>query len=283
MARTLEQVLKARGYSDTELAAMSTVLQDPRFRKNLEEEIAAADTAREQNTKLTKDLDEYDRWFTNEITPEHTKLLKEREDAVAEAAASKARLELIQKRGMQRQGEIQDPALASDAEKAAQEAAERARAAGQPTTKYVDEQTFQGAFERTGEAIASGVDLMFDHQELFGTRLNMQQIFLDAKAAKMPVRKYWESHFKVAEKRAEIAEKARGDNEARIRDDQRQKDALEFGGGSNPNLRVPIQSRNPFVSRRAEGEKQPWEINENERNLSRVQKAFQKAVARGEA
>ncbi|MGH7182581.1 MAG: hypothetical protein ACREJN_11465 [Nitrospiraceae bacterium] len=289
--RTLEQVLLSKGFTQAELDApeMTVALKNPRFRKNMEEEFAAADVALAENARARKDLDEYDRWYTNEITPDYLRMQKEREDAVANEAAAKARLAISQKRLMERQAGQQSPeALASaraEEERIANEAAATARAAGQPGPKYVDEATFQTAFERTGEAIASGITLARQHEKLFGSDLDMDELYKQARAAKMPVKAFWEQKYKVQDKRDEIAAKATADNEARIRADERQKFALEMGTGSNPNIRSAMPSNNPFVVRKS-GEgvngKQPWEIPENERTQTRIGKAFQKAVTRGE-
>jgi hypothetical protein len=284
--RTLEQVLKSRGYTDADLAGMAAVLNDPRFRKSLEEEITRADQLAEANTKLSTDLNAYDKWFTDEISPEHTKLLKEREDAIAENAGLKARLELAQKGGMRKQGEQQDPAAIAEADRVAREATEAARRAGTPQPRYVDEATFQGAFEATGSAIAGAVNLARQHEKLFGadSDLDMEVLYAEAKAAKLPVKAYWEKKYHVAEKRQEMATKAASDREAAIRADERQKLTVEFGIGSNPNLRMLSPSNNPFTARkRPEGEKQPWERSETEATNARIQKAYEKAVARNEA
>lgn len=284
MPRTLEQVLKARGYTDQELTDLAPMLGNAKFRSSLESELGVIDTLQAQNANLTTDLDKYDQWFTNEITPEHEKLMKEKEDAVAEAAAAKARLDLHQKLAMKRQAHQQDPAAAAEAEA---EAARVAAAAADATRrvpdnkKYVDSETFQQAFESAGDAIANGVDLVMDFQELFGKRLNMTQARLEAKAARKPVRDYVEQKYNFDGRRAEIAAKAKSDEEAKIRQDERQKVMVEFGG--NPNLRPMVPSNNPFVQRKkAANDKQPWELTENEKADARVQKAYQKAVERGE-
>jgi hypothetical protein len=287
--RTLEQVLKARGYSDAELAALAPALNDPRFRKSLEEEISNADNLAAANQKLTTDMNAYDKWFMEEITPEHTKILKEREDAIADAAASKARLDLLQRSRMQRQGENQDPAAMAAAraeeERVAREASEAARLGLQPKTKYVDEQTFQGAFEATGSAIASAVNLARQHEKLFGADadLDMEVLYAEAKAAKMPVKAFWEKKYHVSEKRAEAAQKQGEAHDAKIRADERQKMSVEFGLGSNPNIRTMVPSNNPFVIRKQkEGDKQPWEKTESELTNARLTKAVEKAASRGE-
>lgn len=281
--RTLEQVLKAQGMTDQELVDLAPSLKNPRFRASLEKEIAERDTFATQNAKLTADLEGYDKWYMEELTPDYEKVRKEREDAVADAAAAKARLELYQKQGMRRQGQEQDPAAVAEADRVAREAAEATRRAAQPGPQYVEASVFNQAFESTGDAIAQALDISRDHQRMFGTELSMTDLRLAAKAAKMPVKAYWEQQYHVGDKRKEIEAKNKSDHEASIRADQREKDALEFGLGSNPNIRPMGPSGNPFVLRKdATGGKQPWETPANERDQTRLKNAYEKAAKRGE-
>lgn len=283
MPKTLEQRMTENGWTAQELADVASMLGNAKFRKTIEDQLNAADTLVEQNAKLTRDLDTYDKWFTDEISPAHTAAIKKAEDAIADKAAAEARLKYLQETGMRRQAANQDPAVAqAEADRVAAEAAEAARRAGQPQPKYVSADTFQNAFESTGDAIADAYDLGMDYQELFGNRLNMKQMRLEAKAARMPVRAYVENKFNFNVKRQEISTKATADHEAKIRADERQKLMVEFGG-SNPNMRVLSPSVSPFVSRKkVDAGKQPWERNENELTTDRIQKAVVKAAERGE-
>lgn len=281
----IETLLKSKGFTDQEITDMAPMLNNARFRANLEEELTRAETLTTENAKLTQDLNGYDKWFTTEITPDYLKLQKEREDAVADAAAANARLKLLQERGMRQQGQNQDPAAIAEADRVAKEAADKARLAGQPGPKYVEEATFHSVFERTGEAIAGAVNISRQHEKLFpGVDLDMEALYGEAKAAKLPVKAYWEAKFKVAEKRAELTAASAAAHDAKIRSDERQKVILEGGGGSNPNTRTLMPSVNPWVLRPNGDEKgkQPWETPDAERNQNRVTKAYTRAVGRGE-
>ncbi len=273
----IEDLLTAKGYTADEIKDLGPLLANPKFRKDFEDELTNGE-------KATKDLNEYDRWFTQEITPEHTKLLKERDDAVAAAAAEKARFETYQRQSMMRQsGKTQaeiDAAEKVERDRVAAEAAGRV-----DTSKFVTADTFQRAYEGTGEAIAVATNIVSSHMQLFpNTYIDMEQLQKDAKAAKKPVKQFWEEKFNVAGKRAEMVAKAKEDERARIRKEEREKLVVEFGGtGSNPNLQTLQPSNNPFVIRRNAGAtKQPWEKTDNEKQRERIDKAIQSAAKRGE-
>lgn len=276
---TLEQLLSKKGYSAQEITDLSPLLANARFRKDLEEELTTSERA-------TADLNEYDRWFTQEITPEHTKLLKERDEAIATAAAEKTRFETYQRQTMMRQ------AGKTQAEVDASEAAERSRLASEAAAKnggfdpnkYVSADTFNQAYEKTGEAIASAINITTQHMQLFpGQYLDMEQLRNDARGARKPVKQFWEEKYGVAGKRAELAAKAKSDERALIAKEEREKLIVEFGG-SNPNLQTPQPSNNPFVIRKSTrtDTKQPWEKNDNDMSRARIDKAIQNAAKRGE-
>lgn len=282
---TLEQRLTAAGYTAQELTDLAPMLNNAKFRQTLESQLDEADGYRDQNQKLNKDLDAFTNWFETEITPEHTKALKAAEDAEAARAAAEARLKFMQTRGMHRQGQQQDPDAVAAADAAAAAAAEKVRRdkeQGRQTNQYVSAETFQNAFESTGDAIADAFDLGQDYQELYGSRLNLKQMRLEAKAAKMPVRAYVERKFNFAAKRQEVETAKHTKMLADAEQKGYQKAQMEFGG-SNPNMQTLRPSMNPLAARkRVEGDKQPWEINETDRANSRVEKAFKKGIERGD-
>lgn len=272
---TIEQLLSTKGYSQQEITDLAPMLANNKFRKDLEEELGKLE-------KATVDLNEYDRWYTQEITPEHLRLVKERDDAVATAAAEKARMEAYQRTSQMRQ------AGKTEAEIRESERIERERVAAEAaskvdTSKFVTSDTFQRAFDATGEAMAVATNIVSNHMQLFpGQFVDMEQLQRDAKAARKPVKQFWEEKYNVAGRRQELANKAKEDERAAIRKEEREKMIVEFGG-SNPNLQVMAPSHNPFVIRKAASVgKQPWERTENEMQRERIEKAIQNAAKRGE-
>lgn len=274
----LEDLMLSKGYTQQELSDLGPMLNNAKFRATLEAELDNA-------VKASHDLDEYDRWFTNEITPQHEQLMKRVADAEAEAAASKARFEAYQNSGMRKQAGGGGQ-LSEDARKAEEEAArarEAAKGAGVDTSKFVTTDVFSQAYEKTGEAIAQAINITTQHMQMFpGQYLDMEKLREEARIAKKPVKDYWENKYGVSARRAELVEKERQDHENRIRADERQKMAVEFGG-SNPNLQVGMGSNNPFVIKKRTAEtKQPWEQTPNDVSRARVLKAVEKAAGRGE-
>lgn len=278
---TIEQLMSKKGYSQQEITDLKPLLSNVKFRKDLEDEL----TAFEGNaTKMQADLDEYDRWFTQDITKEHGELLQRVADAEANAAAATARAEAYKKTGMRVQaGQLTPEQAAAAAEEEVKKAKEAAKGAG-VDPRYVTADTFQQSYEKVGEAIAVASNIVSSHMQLFpGEYLDMEQLRTEAKAAKKPVKEFWETKYKVADKRTEIANKRTADAEARVRADERQKVMAEFGGGSNPNIVLPSASKNAFVERKkADAGKQPWERNENELSKARIEKAISNASKRGD-
>lgn len=276
---TLEQILKKRGYNDQQLADMAPMLQNAQFRQALEAELGEMETT---VAKVNKDLNEYDRWFTEEITPEHQRLIKDVADAKAEAAANRARFEEYQRRSMGRAaGKTQAEIDAEEAERVRVEAAKAASTVD--TSKFVTNEVFQQTHAKVGDAIAVAANITSQHMQLFpGQFVDMEQLLSEARAAKKPVKEYWEQKYNVAARKTEISQKATQDREDTIRKEERQKVMVELGG-SNPNLRPMLPSTNAFVQRKkTDAGKQPWERGENELASDRTLKAAKKAAERGE-
>lgn len=280
--RKLEDALLASGLTAEDLTAMAPMLSNQKYRTALQAQIDNADTLTEQNRKLNGDLDTYTKWWETEIVPDHTKTLKALEDSRADVAAANARVKFLQERGMQMQGNQQSPEMMAEADRLAREASEAVRNT-QNQPKFVDAETFQRAFESTGEAIAAAADLAEEHRDLYGSRLNMSELRKSALTNKRSIRQQWETQYNVPAKRAEVAAKAQADHDEKIRTEVRQQMAMEGGNSSNPNLRLGSTSSNPFtVKKQEENGKQPWEVPPAVLRQKRVEEAFSSAVKRGE-
>lgn len=275
---TIEQLLKAKGLTDQEITDLAPMLSNAKYRQALESELSQVETLRAQVTKNEQDLKEYDEWITGEIGPQQQRLMEEKANLAAEAAAAKARLDAYQKETMRRQAGATTETTTTETKTTADPA--KTEIAIDPS-KYVDRDTFVAAADRFNDAIADAQDLAEEHRELFGSRLVLKDLREKAKAKRMSVRQYWEQEYKVGEKRKEIETKKQQDWENKIRQEERQKIALEQG--SNPSIRPAMPSTHPFVERKkADAGKQPWERNEAELANDRVQKAYKKSVERGE-
>src|SRR5882724_1808434 len=97
MAKKLEEILKAKGYSDEDLAGMSTILADAKFRGALEEEFGVLESAK---TKAESDVSAWAQWHQEQAIPTLEREMQARQNAEAEAAGSKARLDALAKQGL---------------------------------------------------------------------------------------------------------------------------------------------------------------------------------------
>lgn len=95
----------------------------------------------------------------------------------------------------------------------------------------------RGAYE------VDAIECVAAHRELFGQTLSVRQLIEDALAAKKPVQAYWEEHYKVGEKRSEIA-KAAHDRE--IEAAKNEGYAKRVAEEANPATRPLTESKNPF-------------------------------------
>jgi hypothetical protein len=273
---TLEALMKSKGYTEQEMTDLKPLLSNAKFRADLEAELSNGE-------KALTDLDAYDKWFTNEITPEHAKLLRERDEAKAEAAAEKARTEALKRAAAARAGGKTEAQIAAEEAEVARKAAEERDRQERIDPRYVPADVFTKAFESTGDAIADAQDLVSDFMQLYpGQRLNLKQMRTEAKAAKQSVRQYVESKFNFTAKRDEL-DKAARQKEISDAVSKREQELMVQYGGSNPNLQTLRPSSNPFVERKkADAGKQPWEKNENEISRGRIERAVQAAAKRGD-
>jgi hypothetical protein len=140
--------------------------------------------------------------------------------------------------------------------------------------------------ESAGDGLAQVMDAMVEHTRLFPDKpFNARAIRQAAVAAKKPFYQYWEESFKVAEARV-AADKARQDaHDKQIADaaraEERAKLASEYG---NPATRPASPSNSPFVIRKTDdgATRQPWARSEDENSNTRVRRATENFIKRGE-
>lgn len=264
MPETLEQLLKESGYDDAALESVKPLLSDPKFRRAVEAQLTRAEAAEAAAARSKADLDQYDDWYQTKATPVLQTALNEAATARAERAAAVEQLKAAQEYGLAK------VAAAAGHEPAAP--VTPSTPAGFDASKYVDNTTFQQAFEQTGAAIADAQDLAEEHRELFGTRLNLKILREEALKNRMTVRQYWETKNNVSAKREQLVQEAQAKHDKEVAD----RAITEYRSTErNPFTRTPGVSNNPFTNAKP-GDKQPWDIPENERSNSRVQKALGK-------
>jgi hypothetical protein len=271
MPRTIEEILKARGYTDADLEAAKPLLGDAKFRGALEGSIDELDT---KLTKAESDNVAWSDWHQKTALPTLDKALKGEQDARSSLAGAQARLKTLQEQGLikvaEGEGDEVDPAKKA------------AAAAGEPFDpkkhNLVTRDDVAAFADQEGDAIAMAQDLSAEYQELYGKPLrNFRELRKEAIAAKVPVQQYIANKFKFQEKHAEIDAADRKKYEEGIRADERSKTIAEV---ANPMARPPSSSRHPFTARPAgvEAGKQPWE-NPEGRTQERVNKALKTVLA----
>ena len=264
MARKLEDVLRAKGYSDTDLEALKTLLADSKFRGALEDDLAALESDRD---KFKGEAESWSTWYQDTGLPAVDKALKDAQDANARAAGHEARIKTLQEQGLIRQANTEDD-LAARAKAAADKPPEKFDPKQHNLVTMEDAHRFLDA---EGDAIALASDLAAEHQALFGKPLTgLRELRKEAITAKRPIYDYVAEKLKFGERRGEIAAKAAADKEAEIRKDERTKTIAEV---TNPNARPPSDSRFTLIPGSKADGKQPWE-NAEERSHARVSKAL---------
>lgn len=268
MARKLEEVLRAKGYSDTDLEALKTLLADSRFRESLEGELGAVETERDtfkgEAAKFRGESESWAGWYKDTGLPTVEKALKDAQDARAQAASHEARLKILQEQGLIKlAGGDADPNPNPKPDPAQFDPKAHNLVTLDDVHKFADAE---------GDAIAMASDLAAEHQSLFGKPLTgLRELRREALASKRPIYDYVTEKLKFATKRQEISDAALAAREAEIRKDERSKAIAEI---ANPNARPPADSRFTLLPRPTADGKQPWD-NFDDRMGARVNKALQ--------
>lgn len=274
MPRTLEEILKSKGFADEDLAGMSTLLSDNRFRGAFEGLESERETLQQRDR-------EWDQLRTTKYEP----ALRS-----AEEEARKVRLELAQEREKVRIARDYGY-LDEDGDRRAAEAAAKAKAdleAGSrgggfdpADPKFRD---FAGNFARgQGDAMAKYTFVMEEYRDLNGQSINSYRgsngqsgipgLLADSIAANKPIDQYAEEKFGWAQKRQVREQQRQKDYEDGIRKNEREKIILEQGLSANPNMARHVPSRQPFIPQVAGGKGQPWEKSSNSLAAERRQRA----------
>jgi hypothetical protein len=278
MAKTLEELLKAEGWTDVDLAAQSALLNDPKFRGALEKQYGALET--QVNSYKTENA-AWAEWHEKHGKPTIELYEKEAVDAKALAASLETRLKEAEKNGFAPRREDSNPNP------------NPAPVAAQPEPfdpkkhKLVTEDDVAKFADAEGRAIAMASDLSAEYSHLTGgqslfdysteidgrTLRGMTALRQEAIAAKQPLDQYVAGKFDFAGKRKAISDAQRQKAEDAIRADERSKIIGQYG---DPNTRPLMASKEPFMPRPA-GDKavQPWDVPAQDRRAGRLERAMQ--------
>lgn len=290
MARKAREILKARGYTEEQLTAL-TILNDATFCSAIEAEDA-------EQERLRGIISDNTRWYENEAVPALNRALADATTARGEAARLKAQLDAETEYGMRR--------LANQDGNGGVGGGQGGNGGGQGGNgngnggggngggasevdpRYVTTEAFTQTADRFGEAIATATDISEDHRDLFGSRLpggvgQLRKEYQDAiknRQFQGDLRAYWEHKFNVAGKRTEIANREREEHDRKVAADAIQKYQSE---NLNPMTRTPIASNNPFMRKQVAPSQgvngqQPWDSGPTveQRRAARVTKFGQK-------
>ncbi len=268
MPRKAREILKTRGYTDAELDAFAA-LADPRFVTALESEDAERERISAEAARMKSDLDATAKWYHEQAVPALNKALGDATQARAERARLEAQIKAEQEYGMRRVADDQQQGQQGQQPSQGQQGNPDARNDNFDPSRYVSAEAFQGTVNQFGDAIAMATDIAEDHRDLFGQRLpggvtGLRTKYKDAVAQSHfngTLRDFWESEYKVGDRRTELDKKQQEEFVSKIRQEERQKVMSEY---ANPATR-PLAggSRNPFthkaVNGTVSGSGQPWE------------------------
>lgn len=275
----LEELLKAQGFTDEEIAANSALLNDPKVRGALETSYQ----------KLEADLgsfktenENWKNWHEEHGKPTLALYETERNDARAENAGLKERLRLAEEGGFAPTSSHKDPPK--------DPAKDPVKAFDPKDYKLVTQDDVARFADLEGQAIAMATNLAEEYRILTGGKSiydysyatsdgrnlrGMVALRHEAIQAKQPMDKFVESKFDFAGKRQSIADAQKKAAEDAIRAEERAKMAKEYG---DPNLRPLVPSREPFIPRNAEGKvTHPWEGDKTtaQRRAERLERAME--------
>ena len=262
---TYEEYLKSLGATDEDLKLLNNAVA----RKAWETQQAAITAAETKAAKATADKETYQKWYDEQALPAYTKMEKEKNTAVAEAAAAAARVKALQEQGLL---EIDEAAKAAEAARLA--------AASQPAAfdpaKYnlVTGDILTQVAEREGDAIAIAQDIAFEHRQLFPDKpLNFRELRKEAVAQKKSVESLWMEKFGVAAARESRAAADKAAYEKQIADAAIAKYRSEHST-THPGMALGVPSSNPFTGKvpSASDAVQPWLRSDTEKVNARVAK-----------
>jgi hypothetical protein len=277
----IQDVLKKAGYTDEELKGMETLIANPKFASAIDGELAQIEALQADVTKKQQIIDGDTTWYNETCVPQTDKLVQAAADAQAKAAAAEARLNALAEAGVYKPTVV-DPVVLDPKAKAGNDS--------NPDARYVTAEQFGKAYEGVGDAIEMAQDIVADHQDLFGKRLQggigaLRKKYKEAVTSRMfngSLREFWEKDNNVDARRTELQAEAAKKHDDAIRLEERTRLASERG---NPMTSAMVPSRNPFTNRTvsADGKpltdtQRPWEKPSEGRASDRVSKFSTKVL-----
>ncbi len=268
MAQTYAELLKSQGASEDEIKVLVT----PASEKAYAALQAQANEYQSKAAKAEADKAAYDKWYKEVAEPTAAKALAERDQALGDAAAERARVKKLSDLGLLKIAEQMEGGGGGEP---ATPPAGGATVTPPDMSKFVDRDTLLQLAEREGDAIAAAQDIAFEHSRLFPDKpLNFRELRKQAVANKQSVEQQWMTNYNVVAARDARAAADKEAYEKKLREEGGAAVRAELQK-SNPHLIAPTTSSSPFTSRPPSANDpsaQPWNISDAERANRRIQK-----------
>jgi hypothetical protein len=270
MAQSYAEYLMENGATADEVKVLDTPAAQRAYAK-----MAAQVEAAAVEQRKAKELIDRNREWATEVETQNQSYLRERDTALATAAAESARLKKLQELGLLQVAENLEPGSTTP------RAGETPAFDPKLLEKYVDRDTLMAVAEREGDAIATAQDISFEHAQLFGAdptkRLNFRELRKEAVQRKMPVESLWMERYGVQAARDAAAAKAQKAHEEKIAAEAITKYKSEHPE-TNPLLARPVISSTPFTGKTLSGgdpKAQPWNRPDADKENARLAKGLQ--------
>lgn len=275
MPKTLEQLIRENGGTDEDVKALTA---NAKIKAAMEKQLADYETAAAERDAALGKSKEMEDWYYNTALPTVDTTNKKAAQLEADLAAERARIKALQDAGLLKVagGEGAGAGAGSGAGNGAGSGAAAAAAASAAAgsaidpSKFVPVEKFTEAFHSVGDAIAVATNVANQHRRLFNTDLDVEALLAESRKAKVPFKDYWESKFKVADKRAELAAAEQAARDKKIADDAV---AAYKAAELNPATRTPSASMFPTFRKEGAQPETPW-ADSDARAANRVQKTL---------
>ncbi len=277
----LEELLKAQGYTDADIAAAGTLISDSKFRGAVETYVDGLQT---QLTGFQTENNNWADWAEKTHKPLVENLQREKVELASQVGSLDARVRALDPNYKPGEPQNRQAPPAGGTPPAEFDPAKH----GLLTRKDFDTEVAKYAAGQ-GMAIAMSNDLAAEYKRLTGQDMldyqatdsegrhmsGMSALLYEARTNNKLLPDYIAQKFDFAGKRAAAAQTQKQAAEDAIRKDERTKVISEFG---NPNTRPGVTSNSPFIPppRTAEGAgKMPWEVPAAERRNARITRALE--------
>jgi hypothetical protein len=277
----LEELYKAKGFTDADLELLKPLLTDQRYRSVVEETLQNLET---EATLFKTENERWDAWHKGDGQKLMNDMEREKLEAIERAASLEARLKEAEKSGFSPRRE--DPAPNPNPATPATPAFD-AKKLGLVTMD--DAKRF---LEAEGQAIAQAADIIEEYRILSGgkslfdyeyrtqdgrTLRGMEAIRAEKTDPNISLKQFAAKKFDFEGKRNAIAEKQRLAAEEAIRADERAKFVQQYG---QPGQGPMMPSKEPFIPRPREGTTgHPWERGSaSEQRAQRIERAMKTQI-----